>query len=62
MKVDMSPEGVTQRLKTMGDLCLLSVKLKNSKRVAKAGDDPKKLRALRIQDSTTTHSSEIVES
>ena len=51
MKVDMSPEGVTQRLKTMGDLWLLSVKLKNSKRVAKAGDDPKKLRALRIQDS-----------
>jgi predicted transcriptional regulator len=33
MKVDMSPKAVTERLKTMDELWLLSVKLMNSKRV-----------------------------
>jgi len=36
MKVDMSPEAIGQRLRTMDDLWLLSVKLMNSERV----DDP----------------------
>lgn len=33
MKVDMSPEAVTQRLRTMEDLWLLSVKVMNAKKV-----------------------------
>lgn len=33
MKVDMSPKAVTERLKTMDELWLLSVKLMNSKKV-----------------------------
>lgn len=33
MKVDMSPKAVTERLRTLDDLWLLSVKLMNSKRV-----------------------------
>ncbi len=32
MKVDMSPQAVTERLKTLNDLWLLSVKLMNSKK------------------------------
>lgn len=34
MKVDMSPEAVTERLKTLDELWLLSVKLMNSKKAA----------------------------
>ncbi len=34
MKVDMSPEAVTARLKTLDELWLLSVKLMNSKKAA----------------------------
>lgn len=37
MKVDMSPESVTTRLRTMDELWLLSVKLMNSRKVASAG-------------------------
>jgi hypothetical protein len=33
MKVDMSPEAVTARLKTLDELWLLSVKLMNSRKV-----------------------------
>ncbi len=33
MKVDMSPEAVTARLRLMGELCELSQKLMHSKRV-----------------------------
>ena len=33
MKVDMSPKAVTERLRTLDDLWLLSVKLMNSERV-----------------------------
>ena len=33
MKVDMSPEAVTARLRLMDELWLLSVKLMNSKKV-----------------------------
>lgn len=33
MKVDMSPKAVTERLKTLDELWLLSVKLMNSKKV-----------------------------
>jgi len=33
MKVDMSPEAVTQRLRLMDDLWVLSVKLMNSRKV-----------------------------
>lgn len=32
MKVDMSPKAVTERLKTLNELWLLSVKLMNSKK------------------------------
>ena len=33
MKVDMSPKAVTERLKTLDELWLLSVKLMNSKKI-----------------------------
>ncbi len=33
MKVDMSPKAITERLKIMDELWLLSVKLMNSKKV-----------------------------
>lgn len=33
MKVDMSPEAISQRLKTMDDLWLLSVKLMGAERL-----------------------------
>jgi hypothetical protein len=36
MKVDMSPKAVTERLKTMNELWLLSVKLMNSKKIKTA--------------------------
>jgi len=36
MKVDMSPKAVTERLKTLDELWLLSVKLMNSKKVKSA--------------------------
>lgn len=36
MEVDMSPEAVTVRLRTMNELWLLSVKLMNSKKIATA--------------------------
>jgi hypothetical protein len=51
MKVDMSSEAVTQRLRIMDELWLLSTKLMNSKRVARNSPVSKKDRALRIQDS-----------
>lgn len=40
MKVDMSPKAVTERLKTLDELWLLSVKLMNSKKI-KAEKDTK---------------------
>lgn len=42
MKIDMSPEAVTERLKLMDELWLLSVKLMNSKKV-KADEDKNEL-------------------
>jgi len=36
MKIDMSPEAVRARLRTMDDLWLLSVKLMNSKKADRA--------------------------
>ena len=36
MKVDMSPKAVTERLKTLDELWLLSVKLMNSKKIKSA--------------------------
>jgi hypothetical protein len=33
MKVDMSPKAVSERLKTLNELWLLSVKLMNSKKI-----------------------------
>jgi len=36
MKIDMSPKAVTERLKTLDELWLLSVKLMNSKKVKSA--------------------------
>jgi len=39
MKVDMSPKAVTERLKMMDELWLLSVKLMNSKKVKSAKND-----------------------
>jgi hypothetical protein len=43
MKVDMSPKAVTDRLKTLDELWLLSVKLMNSKKVKSAKDDKNEL-------------------
>jgi len=43
MKVDMSPKAVAERLKTLDDLWLLSVKLMNSKKVETAKDDKNEL-------------------
>jgi hypothetical protein len=39
MKVDMSAEAVTERLKTLDELWLLSVKLMNSKKIKSAKGD-----------------------
>ncbi len=39
MKVDMSPQAVTERLRTLNDLWLLSVKLMNSKKIKSAKED-----------------------
>lgn len=43
MKVDMSPEAVTERLKLMDELWLLSVKLINSKKIKAEGDTKNEL-------------------
>jgi hypothetical protein len=43
MKVDMSPKAVTERLKMLDDLWLLSVKLMNSKKIKSAKDDKNEL-------------------
>jgi hypothetical protein len=43
MKVDMSPEAVTQRLKLMDELWLLSVKLMNNKKIKSAKDNKHEL-------------------
>jgi len=51
MKVDMSPQAVTQRLRTMDELWLLSQKLMNAKRVATNYSVSKKERALEIKNS-----------
>ncbi len=48
MKVDMSPEAVTQRLRTMDDLWLLSVKLMNAKKV-------KTTKKMRISDGEASN-------
>ena len=39
----MSPKAVTERLKTLDDLWLLSVKLMNSKKIETAKDDKNEL-------------------
>ena len=43
MKIDMSPEAVTERMKIMDELWLLSVKLMNSKKVKTAKDNENEL-------------------
>jgi hypothetical protein len=43
MKVDMSPEAVTARLKTLDELWLLSVKLMNSRKLAPEKDNKNEL-------------------
>ena len=43
MKVDMSPKAVTERLKTLDELWLLSVKLMNSKKVKSAKEKKNEL-------------------
>lgn len=48
---DMSPKGVTQRLRQMGDLWLLSIKLKNSRSVGRNSTEPGRNRALDVQES-----------
>ena len=42
MKVDMSPKAVKERLQTMDELWLLSVKLMNSKKAASAANNKNK--------------------
>jgi hypothetical protein len=51
MKVDMSPEGVANRLRAMGELWELSVVLMASTPVDSKGRSGQRLRALEIQDS-----------
>jgi hypothetical protein len=51
MKVDMSPDAVGARLRTMDELWLLSVKLMNSKPLNGEETPPKRSQALAIQDS-----------
>jgi hypothetical protein len=55
MKVDMSPEAVTERLKTLNELWLLSVKLMNSKKVKSAKDSRMEIKAegLRLSNKKT---------
>ena len=43
MKVDMSPKAVKERLKTVDELWLLSVKLMNSKKIKTARDKKNEL-------------------
>ena len=43
MKVDMSPKAVSERLKTLDELWLLSVKLMNSKKLKSAKDNKNEL-------------------
>ena len=43
MKVDMSPQAVTERLKLMDELWLLSVKLMNNKKIKPAKDGKNEL-------------------
>ena len=43
MKIDMSPRAVKERLKTMDELWLLSVKLMNSKKVKTAKENKNEL-------------------
>jgi hypothetical protein len=43
MKVDMSPKAVKERLKTLNELWLLSVKLMNSRKIKSAKDNKNEL-------------------
>jgi len=43
MKVDMSPKAIKERLKTMDELWLLSVKLMNSKKIKTAKEKQNEL-------------------
>jgi hypothetical protein len=43
MKVDMSPKAVTERLKLLDELWLLSVKLMNSKKIKSQKDNKNEL-------------------
>ena len=52
MKVDMSPKAVTERLKILDELWLLSVKLMNSKKV-KSAKDGKNEETIRTKASKT---------
>ena len=45
MKVDMSPKAVTERLRTMDELWLLSVKLMDSKKGKSAKDSRMEIKA-----------------
>ena len=51
MSIDMSPQAVSQRLRTMNELWLLSTKLMNAKRVSSNSQPSKKERALKVQDA-----------
>jgi hypothetical protein len=51
MKVDMSPEAVTARLKTLDELWLLSVKLMNSKKIKSAKDKDRRTK-IKQEDSS----------
>jgi hypothetical protein len=55
MKVDMSPKAVTERLKTLDELWLLSVKLMNSKKIKSAKDSRIEIKAedLRLGNKKT---------
>src|SRR5688572_7333439 len=49
--VDMSPAAITERLRLMDELWVLSVKLMNSKVIARHASPSRKDRARKVQDS-----------
>lgn len=58
MKVDMSPEAIRARLRTMDDLWLLSVKLMNSKKLKSADVEIKS--GISVEERAEDKSSSLV--
>lgn len=56
MKIDMSPKAVKERLKTMDELWLLSVKLMNSKKIKSAKDSQMQTKVKDLKPTEKTNS------